>query len=79
MEAFEQMLNSLVEAQKLDRERWFWSSQDARPLWKYLDELPEDGPEGRIASAIHRQAVMANIRSTFQTEAGAHHGVGAEV
>ncbi len=79
MQAFEEMLAALVKAQGLEKGRWLWSSQSERPLWKYLDQLPQEGAEGRIASAIHRQAVMANLRSTFQTEAAAHHGVGAEV
>jgi ribonuclease R len=79
MQAFEEMLASLVAAQDLAPQDWLWSSNGKRQLWEYLDALPVGGKEGRIASAIHRQAVMANLRSTFQTEAGAHHGVGAEV
>jgi len=79
MEAFEAMLRALVSAQDLDPSRWLWSSTSQRHLWQYLDELPREGAEGRIAMAIHRQAVMANVRSTFQTEAGSHYGVGAEV
>ncbi len=79
MQTFEDMLAALVSAQGLDPKKWLWSSRGERQLWEYLDALPEGGAEGRISSAIHRQAVMANLRSTFQTEAGAHHGVGAEV
>ena len=79
MQAFEEMLAALVSAQNLAPEQWLWSASGERQLWEYLDALPVDGEEGRISSAIHRQAVMANLRSTFQTEAAAHHGVGAEV
>ncbi len=79
MQAFEQMLVNLVETHTLKPSLWLWSSKQEKPLREYLDELPETGPEGRIAMAIHRQAVMANLRSTFQTDAAAHHGVGAEV
>ncbi len=79
MRAFEEMLDSVVATHGLDREMWHWSSRDKRPLREFLDLLPHQGAEGRIAMAIHRQAVMANVRSVFQPEAGGHHGVGAEI
>ncbi len=79
MQSFLEMLSALVASQGLDPAIWRWSHEDSRPLRQFLDDLPSEGREGRIAMAIHRQAVMANLRSTFQTEAGSHHGVGAEV
>jgi ribonuclease R len=78
MRDFEKALAALVQYHKLP-ETWAWSRQSEATLRDYLDGLPSEGKEGRIASAIHRQAVMANVRSMFQTEAAAHHGVGAEV
>lgn len=79
MESFLRKLKATVAAQSLDPAVWLWTLESSRPLRQFLDELPTEGSEGRIAMAIHRQAVMANVRSTFQTEAGSHHGVGAEV
>jgi ribonuclease R len=79
MRAFLEMLQALVTSQNLDPTIWLWTLDDKRPLRQFLDELPIEGSQGRIAMAIHRQAVMANLRSTFQTKAGSHHGVGAEV
>jgi len=76
---FEEMLAALVRAHDLDPSVWLWRSDSGKPLASYLDALPEDGPHGRIADAVHRQAVMVNVRSTFEMEAGRHHGVGAEV
>ena len=50
----------------------------AGALADYLVRLPQAGPEGRVAAAIHRQAILVNARSTFSSDPGAHHGVGAE-
>ncbi len=75
---FERFLAALAEAHDLDRERWCWT-RERGPLATFLDELPMAGREGRIAEAVHRQAVMLNVRSTFQEEPERHHGVGADV
>lgn len=77
MNAFETMLHSLLRAQGLSETGWHWSREGDIPLRQYLEDLPDNGPAGRIAMAIHRQAVMANVRSNFQTEVGGHHGVSA--
>lgn len=79
LRAFERMLESLVESRKLDPDVWAWSSTSGKPIADFLDQLPTEGEQGRLAQAIHRQAVMVNVRSTFQTEPSGHHGVGAEV
>lgn len=47
-------------------------------LTEYLLRLPTEGHEGRIAAAIHRQAIVVNARSSFSSDPGGHHGVGAE-
>ena len=75
---FERFLEALAEAHDLDRTTWCWTRQRGS-LAAFLDELPNEGAEGRIASAVHRQAVMLNVRSTFQQEPDPHHGVGADV
>ncbi len=78
VEGFERFLEALVRAHDLDPATWLWT-RERGSLAAFLDELPSEGPEGRIASAIHRQAVMLNVRSTFQQEPDRHHGVGADV
>ncbi|MEM9074962.1 MAG: RNB domain-containing ribonuclease, partial [Myxococcota bacterium] len=78
LRAFQRMLGALVESRGLDPSVWMWNPESSS-LADYLDALPEDGEGGRLARAIHRQAVMVNVRSTFQTHPDSHHGVGAEV
>jgi len=60
-----------------DVEPWQWNP-GAQSLAGYLDGLPREGEAGRLARAIHRQAMMTNGRSTFTARPGLHHGVGAE-
>ncbi len=78
MQSFEQMLAKIVTSHQLDS-AWQWDRTRSIPLARYLDGLPTEGPNANIAAAIHRQAVMANVRSMYQTEAAGHHGVGASV
>ncbi len=77
LEMFEKILVALSERHGLDSRRWCWTR--GQDLGAFLDALPTEGPEGRIARAIHRQAVILNTRSTFGPEPGGHHGVGADV
>ena len=76
---FEELSRAVAKAQHLDPARWVWRRESGRPLAAFLRELPQEGREGRIAAALHRQAIMLNVRSTFQEEPEGHHGVGAEV
>ena len=55
---------------------WRWA--DDEPIAAWLARLPSTGDEGRIARALHRQAVMVNVASTYEPEPGPHHGVGGE-
>lgn len=75
---FEAMLEELVTAQDLPA-NWLWKATGEVPLADYLRNLPEKGRSGRIARAVHRQAVMMNVRSSFARTPESHHGVGAEV
>ncbi|MFT5680092.1 MAG: ribonuclease R [Myxococcota bacterium] len=59
----------------LDPAIWEWRDQS---LASYLNGLPRAGAEGRLARAIHRQAMMSNGRSSFTSVPGSHHGVGAD-
>jgi ribonuclease R len=76
--ALEALLERLARRYRLDRQQWTWQ-RDRDPLATFLDRLPTEGRDGRIARAIHRQAIMINGRSSFRTEPGVHHGVGADV
>lgn len=76
MRALEETIDQLVSVQKLDDS---WRFRPARePLTEYLLRLPQHGNEGRVADAIHRQAIVVNARSSFSPDRGGHHGVGAE-
>ncbi len=76
---FEKMLAAMVRLHKLDASRFSWRKSGDVALADYLSQLPSEGEQGRLAQAIHRQAVMINLRSEFREEPGAHHGVGADV
>ncbi len=56
----------------------FHFDERERPLSVFLAGLPTEGREGRIAAAVHRQAIVVNARSSFSAGVGKHHGVGAE-
>ncbi len=73
-----QMIEALVKRHRLDPSRWRWDPR-AQSLGDYLSSLPSDGDHGRLAQAVHRQAVLVNVRSSFSPEAAGHFGVGAEV
>lgn len=76
MLTLETTIGGIVAAQNLPDSWRFDPNREA--LTEYLLRLPETGPEGRVAQAIHRQAIIVNARSTFSSDAGKHHGVGAE-
>lgn len=69
---------TLVRVHGLDEARWGWRP-GRRSLASYLESLPEDGPAGRLARAVHRQAMLTGGRSVFATAPGAHFGVGSDV
>ena len=76
---FERLLAAMVRLHDLDPARFSWRADGKVPLAEFLDQLPTEGHLGSLARAIHRQAVMVNVRSEFRDEPGKHHGVGAEV
>ena len=77
--SFERLLQSLIKIHHLDPELWSWQHNGLKTLANYLKSLPAIGLQSRIAQAIHRQAVMVNVRSSFSHEAARHYGVGADV
>jgi ribonuclease R len=79
IQAFENALAALVKTQQLDPEIWLWQSTGETSLAEYLRKLPRTGTQTRIAQAIHRQAVLTNVRSVFSEQAHQHYGVGSDV
>jgi len=75
----EDLLEALCRRRGLDPSRWTWHRDGGQSLADFLAQLPREGREGRIAQAIHRQAVLVNLRSSFSPEPARHYGVGAEV
>ncbi|MCB9598501.1 MAG: RNB domain-containing ribonuclease [Sandaracinaceae bacterium] len=59
--------------------RWRWDRAGGQSLAAYVRALPWDGEDARLSRAIQRQAIVMNVRSTFQSAPGEHFGVGAEV
>lgn len=49
------------------------------PIGGWLASLPSAGRAGRVARAVHRQAMLASRRSVFQAAPGGHAGVGVPV
>ena len=73
MSAFVKLTRRLAKTHNLSGEEWVWDGGE--PLADYLDRLPADDPVARV---IHHQAVLTNVRSVFDVEPNAHHGVGAD-
>jgi ribonuclease R len=74
----EELLGAIAKRHRLGN-TWRWKYRGKTSLADFLKALPHDGAQARIASAIHRQAVLTNVRSVFSDEPAGHHGVGAEV
>ena len=75
----ERRIAAMVALHGLDPDTWAWQADGDLTLAAYLRRLPREGEPGRLASVIHRQAVMTNVRSTFADAPAPHSGVGAEV
>lgn len=71
-------IDALVELHHLPDKPWRWRRGQGS-LADYLKQLPQEGPEVRLARAIHRQAMLTGGRSLFVTTPGSHFGVGADV
>lgn len=73
----EAMIAAVVELHALPPS-FLWKAAGPVGLSDYLAQLPAEGPHARIAAAIQRQAILVNVRSSYSTEPGLHHGVGVE-
>lgn len=78
--ALDRTIAAMVRAHGLPPETFAWGGpRSGTGLSEYLQRLPETGPHARIARAIHRQAILVNLRSGYATQPAGHYGVGAEV
>ncbi|MDG1479551.1 MAG: RNB domain-containing ribonuclease [Myxococcota bacterium] len=75
LDALRDRIRRILAGRALDPALWEWGEQS---LASYLNGLPRGGEAGRLAHAIHRQAMMINGRSSFTSVPGTHHGVGAD-
>ncbi|NOY27715.1 MAG: RNB domain-containing ribonuclease [Oligoflexia bacterium] len=73
LDTLQRSLDAILAHHKLDPS-WRWRRGD-ETLADYLERLPQ----GRIATAIHRQAMMSSGRASFTSHAGVHYGIGADV
>ncbi|MEL6349851.1 MAG: RNB domain-containing ribonuclease, partial [Myxococcota bacterium] len=64
LDSMREMIDAIIGAHRLDRRVWSWDPR-GESLATYLDRLPRGGEQGRLARAIHRQAMMSNGRSSF--------------
>ena len=78
LDALADTVARIVERRGLDPAVWGWRL-GTRKASDWLAGLPEDGPEGRLALALHRQVVLAMNSASFTAEPGAHMGIGADV
>ncbi len=77
--AFERLVGIVARQRGLPDDPWLYRQAADMGLAGYLEKLPSTGPEGRVARALHRQAMLLNGRSRFDAEARGHFGVGEQV
>lgn len=78
LDALERQIDMIAKAHDLDEGRWLWD-RARETLDTYLHRLPHAGKGGRVARAIHRQAMVATRSAVFTANPAVHHGVGADV
>lgn len=74
--AFERLVKLVAAQRGLPDDPWVYRRAADLGLAGYLEALPTRGPQGRVARALHRQAMLLNGRSRFDAEARGHFGVG---
>lgn len=79
LEELRRTIDHIATAHGLPDAPWRWRVIDPeQSLALYLSRLPSEGEHVRITRALDRQCVLANLRSSYASEPGPHHGVGAE-
>ena len=76
---FERLISAVAAQRGLPDDPWRYRRAAALGLAGYLEALPTAGAEGRIARALHRQAMLLNGRSRFDAAPTPHFGVGEQV
>jgi ribonuclease R len=76
---YERLVSAVAAQRGLPDDPWLYRKAAALGLAGYLEALPTTGPEGRIARALHRQAMLLNGRSRFDATPTPHFGVGEQV
>jgi ribonuclease R len=77
--AFERLVGIVAKQRGLPDDPWLYRRAADMGLGGYLEKLPHRGPEGRVARALHRQAMLLNGRSRFDAQPLGHFGVGEQV
>ncbi len=76
---FERLVRRVAASRGLPDDPWLYRRAADLGLAGYLEALPTAGIPGRLARALHRQAMMLNGRSRFDAEPHGHFGVGEQV
>jgi ribonuclease R len=79
VEGFERLVARLARSRGLPDDPWVYRQAADAGLAGYLDALPTEGDAGRLARALHRQAMLLQGRSRFSADEAGHHGVGEAV
>ena len=77
--AFERLVQQVAARRDLPDDPWVYRRAADLGLAGYLEALPTTGMPGRLARALHRQAMLLNGRSRFDAEPHGHFGVGEQV
>jgi len=77
--AFEELVRRVARGRDLPDDPWVYHRAAELGIAGYLERLPTQGPNARLARALHRQAMVLNGRSVFAAEASAHFGVGEAI
>ena len=76
---FERLVAAVAKSRGLPDDPWLYRRAADQGMAGYLQHLPISGPGGRLARALHRQAMLLNGRSVFDAEPRAHFGVGEQI
>ena len=79
IDAFERLVRRVAASRGLPDDPWLYRRAADMGLAGYLESLPYAGMAGRLARALHRQAMLLNGRSRFDAEPHGHFGVGEQV
>jgi ribonuclease R len=77
--SFERLVRAVARDRGLPDDPWVYRRAASAGLAGYLESLPTEGAPGRLARALHRQAMVLNGRSVFSIDAAGHFGVGEAV